>query len=382
MGIGSLSGSGRLPEEAARELLESGSPLVVRFDEAVAAPESAIKGFLLVDAFGTKAGTRVTVMQAEGFRGRRGALAAAISGDDRHPALVKGDVVAFSNAYAETGVARVGRITARTHDGLVGHVQVFTAMARASQSKVSKKGASQYLTVADGKAASVARGYEDVGQAFAAAKARPWPGGAAGLIFRDRGGGTGEFFEEPDSGIDHLLDELRHHGILDGPEDALELIPAWRLPMGREQVTMDVDPRQETPRPVSGPFTQQFESRSIRGQGFLPCLVIACDEDEWAFGGKTGRRVRVAHGVQPLFKREPVPVERLPSSVRTCGGTPNTVLSLYGEEELARLAAERAARRGPDPEPERSPAGERDDGNWGGQRQQAPRIALGRLPSG
>jgi len=375
MGIASLLGRGRLPEDAARELLNGGVPLVVRFDEAVGGPEPAIKGFLVVDAFGTKAGTRVTVMQAEGFRGRRGTLADAIAGTERHPALVKGDIVAFSKAYAHEGVARVGQMTARTHDSQLGHVQVFTAMARASQSKVSKKGASQYLTIADGKAAVVARTYIGVEKAFNEAKARAWPGGAAGLIFRDRQGGTGEFFEEPDSGIDHLLEELNHLGALSGDKDVLEVIPAWRLPMGREQVTLDVDPRVETPRPVSGAFTQQFESKSIRGQGFLPCLVIACDEDEWAFGGKTGRRVRVAAGVQPLFGRDPVPAAKLPSSVRAFGGNANTILTLYGDDDLALNAAARVSRRGPDPQPERAQS---KGGNHG--HRPAPPKLFGRAP--
>lgn len=376
MGIGSLSGLRGLPDDAARELLDSGSPLVVRFDEAVPGQEPGIKGFLEVDAFGTKAGTRVTVMQAQGFRGKRGALADAISGTVRAAALVKGDVVAFSRAYPEGGIARAGQMTARTHDGLLGQVQVFTAMARAEQSRVSKKGASQFLTVADGKAATVAADYGAVEKAFQDASARVWPGGAAGLIFRDRKGGTGEFFEAKDSGIDHLIDELRHHNVLGGEKDVLELIPAWRLPMGREQVTMDVDPRQETQRPVSGAFTRQFESRAIRGQGFLPCLVVACEEDEWAFGGKTGKRIRVASSVQPLFRREPVPADKLPSAVRAYGGSVNTVLSLYGPEALARMAEERASRRGPDPAPQRQQPSDDQEGH----RSPLPKFPFGKGP--
>lgn len=376
MGIGTLSGNGRIPEDAAREILASGVPLAVKFDEALSGGEAGFKGFLLVDAFGTKAGTRVSIMQAQGFRSGRGRLAEAVSGSEKVPAMVRGEVVAFSSAYVQDGVARVGQVTARAHDSLMGEVQVFTAMARPSQSRVSKKGAMQSLTVVDGKAAVVGRTYEDVAAAFDAAKARSWPGGAAGLVFRDRAGGTGEFFVDKDSGIDHLVEELRHVDALSGKDDILELIPAWRLPMGRSQVTMDVDPRQETQRPVSGPFTMQFEAKKLRGQGFLPCLVIACEEEEWAFGGKTGKKVRVASSVQPLFRREPVAAEKLPSAVRAYGGNVNTILPLYDDASLKKMAAERAARRGPDPEPQPADGrGESDE-----HRPPMPKFAFGRGP--
>ena len=373
MGLGTLSGKGRMPDDAARELLAGGFPLALRFDEAAPGEDPAIKGFLLVDALGTKAGTRVVVRQSEAFRSSRGSLAEALAGSDRVAPLVKGDVVAFSSAYVDGGVARVGAITARVHDRLLGEVQVFTAMARPSQSRVSKKGAMQSLTVADGKAAAVARNAGDVAEAFAAAKGRAWPGGAAGLILRDRKGGTGEFFEEKDAGIDFLLQELSHSGAFAQKDDVLEVIPAWRLPMGRDQVVKDVDPRVETQKPVSGTFTMQFEPKKSRGQGFLPCLVVACDEEEWAFGGKTGKKVRVASAVQPIFRREPVMADRLPSSVRAYGGNVNTVLSLYAAAELSAMAAARADRRGPDPEPAR-----REEGGQDEYRPPMPKFAFGR----
>jgi len=332
-------------DEAVRFKLSGGEPVVVRFDETVPGEAPAIKGFLVVDAFGTKAGTRVTIAQAPGLEPWRGALTEAISGSDRVPPLVRGEVVAFSSAYVENGIALAGEITARAHGRLLGEVQVFTAMARPSQSRVSKKGASQFLTVADGKAATVARRYEDVERAFAAIKARKWPGGAAGLLFRDNAGGCGHFFEEKDSGIDHLIEKMRDNDMISGPRGVIEIVPAWQLPMGREQVTRDVNPKAETKGPVSGRFTVRFEVDKRQKQGFLPCLVVACDEEEWAFGGKTGRIHRVAHAVQPLFGRTPVMADRLPTAVRPYGGQPNTVLSLYDDATVAKMAQERAARQ-------------------------------------
>lgn len=356
-------------DEAARGRLASGEPLAIRFDEAVPGGDSAIKGFLIVDAFGTKAGTRVTVAQAGGLELRRGGLAEAIAGSDKAPPLVKGEVVAFASAFVQDGVARAGEITARSHEGLLGEVQVFTAMVRPSQSRVSKKGASQSLVVSDGKAATVARSFADIEAAFAAAKSRKWPGGSAGLLFRDKGGGCGEFFEEKDSGIDYLIEKLEDNGVLAGPQAAMEIIPAWRLPMGRNQVTRDVNPKIETKGAVSGRFTAGFETGKPLRVGFLPCLVVACDEEEWAFGGKTGRILRVASAVQPLFRRQPVLADRLPTAVRPYGGMPNTVLALYDDETAARMAATRAAKAGM-AKPE-----ERDAGT---SRPPAPGFAMGR----
>lgn len=333
-------------DEAARDRLAGGPPVVVRFDETIPGPEPMIRGHLVVDAFGTKAGTRVAIAQAEGLKPWRGGLAEAVSGSDKVPAFVRGEVVAFASSYVKDGVARVGEITARSHDGLLGEVQVFTAMASPSRSRVSKRGASQFLTVTDGNAATVARSYGEVKAAFAAARLRKWPGGAAGMLFRDRHGGCGHFFEEKDSGIDHLIEKMQDNGMIEGPKAALEIVPAWRLPMGREQVARDVNPKIETKGPVSGRFTIGFETDKRSGPGFIPCLVVACDEEEWAFGGKTGRIVRVAAAVQPLFNRPPVEAERLPTCVRPYSGVSNTVLCLYDDAAVARMAAERTERLG------------------------------------
>lgn len=328
----------------AQEKLSSGVPLAITFDEVVGGDEPTIKGFLIVDAFGTKANTRVTIKQSLGHRGTNSSLKAAIEGTERVAKLVKGDVIAFDAAYVEDGIARVGAVAARTDDLLMGNVQVLTAMARPSLSKVSKKGASQSLTIVDGKAASIARDYDSIETAFKKVTAREWPGGSPGFVMRNREGIVGEFFEEGDSDIKYLIEELKAGEYLEKPNDLIELIPAWKLPMGRGQVVRDVNPKVETPKPVAGQFTQKFISKGKRG--FIACLVVVADEEEWEFGGKTGKINRTASSVVPVFKRPPVDPNDLPTSILPMGGVVNTVLTLYNDEQLAKMVKARADRVG------------------------------------
>lgn len=338
--------------------LEAGVPLAITFDEAVSGDEVAIKGFLVVDAFGTKANTRVTVMQAPAHRGYNSSLAAAVHGTDRVAKLVKGDIIAFNAAYVENGVARVGAVAARTDDFLVGKVQVLTAMAKPSLSKVTKKGASQSLIMADGKAASIVRKYDDIPPLFEKVALREWPGGSPGYIMRNRSGVVGEFTAEGDQDINFLIDELRAGEFLEKPNDLLEIIPIWKLPMGKGQVIKDVDPRTETPKPVAGAFTKKFIHKGARG--FLPCLVVVADEEEWAFGGKTGQVIKTASSVVPVFDRVPVSAEDIPTNVLPLGGPVNTVLTLYNEQQIELMKKQRADRSGSGV-PDKSAAGASED---------------------
>jgi len=345
MNLKKLVNSGSTAADDAQRKLDEGVPLAVTFDEIIhGGNETAIRGHLLVNAFGTEAGTRVAIKQSVAVRGGR-TLQEAVKGSTKVPPLTKGDVIVFESSYAEDGVARVGQVAVRTHDAMSGPVQVLTAMARPSQSKVSKRGAWQTLLVADGENAVMARSYSDVEAAFAKVAQKAWPGGAPGFIIRSEHG-TGEFIAEPDAGIDYLIEELRHEQMFADHGDSVELIPVWRLPMGRSQVVRDVDPRKETPL-TSGPFTRKFEKGfNTNMRGFLPCLIVACDEEEWAFGAKTGKSVRVAAGVNPILLRNPVPSSRLPTPFRNQGSKPNGILCLYSDQELKVMAEARARRAG------------------------------------
>jgi len=349
MDLGKLANK-ELSLNVARDLLGRGEPLVVRVERVLSVEE--IEASLLVDALRTPAGTKVAIRQAPGVTGRN-SLATVVMGSDKVSPSRVGDVVAFSAAYEENGIALVGHASAREHDGLEGPTQVMTAMARASQSRSTKKGASQYLTITDGSAASIAATVDQVVATLREAATRKWPGGNAGLIMRDVQGNAFEFFLGYDSDENYLADELRHHGTLDNGK--LELIPAWRVPMGRDQLMREIDPRKGETKAHSGSVTRMFEHETLRGkQGFVPCLIVTGDEDEWSFGAKTGKRHRVIAGVQPIMGRVPVAAERLPSAVRKYGGHPNGILSLHDDATMERLASARAARRPEKPREERA----------------------------
>jgi hypothetical protein len=344
-GLARASASGGASAEA---MLAAGVPIAVSVEEVVKEDGSEIKGRLIVDAFGTKAGTRVTLRDPEAD-GRWGSMTRAFSppngGDDR---CGPGDVLAFASAFVRDGIAYVGKVGARTHAAQDGEVQVMTAMVRAGQTRVSEKAktTTQWITVADGAAAAIARKVDDVGAILSAAAARPWLGSGVGALLRSRSGDVVEFFSEGANGIDYLLEELHHQEAFG--DGAIEVVPAWRLLAGREQSMRELRAGAAPTTPVSGMVTRSFEHASIKGQGFLPCLLVTCDEEQWAFGGKTGKVARVAAGMQPLFKRDPVSAARLPSTVRPYGGTPNPVRTMHPAATVAALAASRAAGR---PEP-------------------------------
>jgi len=338
-----------------RDLLKGGEPLVVRFERIVSDVE--VEGTLIVDALQTRAGTKVGIRQAPGIEGRD-SLSQVVRGSDRVFASRPGDILSFVAAYVENGLAMVGKATAREHDGLVGRAQVMTAMARASMSRSTKKGAAQHLTITDGDKAIVASSIDEVVAHLRAAAAREWPGGNAGLIMRDRERNTIEFFLSKDYDESYLAEELEAHGTL--ANGKLELVPAWNVPMGRDQLLREIDPRKGETKSHSGPVTQLFEHESLRGkQGFVPCVIVACDEDEWAFGARTGRRHRVITGVQPIMGRVPVLASGVPSAVRGKERS-NTILTLHDNAAMDRLAAQRASRR-PEPAPEERTAALRND---------------------
>lgn len=371
MDLGKLANK-ELSTNVARDRLDAGKPLVVTITGIV--DDGEIEGSLLVEAFGTRAGTKVGIRQAPGIEGRN-SLQHILRGSEKVPPSRVGDVVAFSKSYVDNGIALVGHATAREHDWLEGPAQVMTAMARASQSRCTKKGASQYLTVTDGSGATVASTVDHVLAALEDAASNRWPGGNAGLIMRDVQGNAFEFFLGFDRDADYLRDELVHHGTLDNGK--LEIIPAWRVPMGRDQLMREIDPRKGETKGQSGPVTRMFEHASLRGQGFLPCLIVAADEVEWSFGAPTNKRSRVITGLQPIMGRIPVAAERLPSAVRKYDGHPNGILTLHDDETLERLARARASRRPEKPREERSISQQSGRDDWDDDRPKSRGIPQG-----
>lgn len=340
--------SSGIPAELIGQVKAGGEPLVARVDEILG--HDSIKATLLVGTLGVKANQSVVLRTAQGTPNYR-SLTSAIAGNERAAKLVPADIVAFENAYKFNGSIFTETMSARTNDMMRGKVQVVTAMARPTKSLVNKKGALQSLVITDGRNAKTARSIDKVRDFFKWVRSQPWPGGAAGMIIRDQHGIiTKEFFEEGRSTINTLVEDLEFDEVFKNADTVIEMIPAWRLPMGRDQVTRDVDPKVETAAQV-GPFTRRFLSKETKGfPGFLPCLVVLCHEDQWEFGGNTGRRAMVAAGVQPLDKLPSITRERLPTSVRAYKASPNGINRLYDEDTMTAMAKDRI-QRCPDSKP-------------------------------
>lgn len=334
--------SSGIPSELIGQVKAGGEPLVARVDE-ILGPDS-IRATLLVGTLGLKANQSVVLRTAQGTPNYR-SLTSAIAGSERIAKLVPADIVSFENAYKFNGSIFTETMSARTHDMMRGKVQVVTAMARPTKSLVNAKGALQSLVITDGRGAKTARSIDKVKDFFAWVRSQPWPGGAPGMIIRDQNGQiTKEFFAEGRSTIDSLVEDLEYEDIFATADAMIEMIPAWRLPMGRDQVTRDVDPKVETAAQI-GPFTRRFVSKETKGfPGFLPCLVVLCQEDQWEFGGNTGRRAMVAAGVQPLDKLPPIVRERIATSVRSFKSSPNGINRLYDEDTMTAMAKERIER--------------------------------------
>lgn len=336
--------------DACEKLLRNGHPIFVTIDEIVSVDE--IKGHLIVDAYGLKSGVRITLQQSPGFTAQRNALRTAISGNDWIAPLVKGDVVGFEKSYVDAANNRVmvGAIGVRVHDKLNGKVQVMSAMTRPSKAVVNKKGALQTGLITDGAKAVVVNSVDLLRKAFEQIENERWPGGNPGFLLRDGDGNAQLFIRTPELSFDQFVEDLEHNGSAPAADYLLEVIPAWSLPMGSQQVSKDVNPKQETGKGVIGKFTDQyFMDKSI---GMLPSLVVVAEEEEWSFGAKTGKIIPVISSMMPLDRRKPVALSRIPSNKQAFGGKPNTINKLYDEQTLEKMEQERIERRGyPNPEP-------------------------------
>jgi hypothetical protein len=326
--------------------LDRGEPLLVTVESIV--DDKTIKAKLIIDGLGTKEGTSVTIEQAVASPNFR-SLANAITGSDRVAPLRPGDVICFDKAYVNKGRAAVGMVTARTHDKMRGQVQAITCMAKVSRASVSTKGATQFVSIINPAEAMIAENLDHVRRAFEIVSAKTLPGGEPGFIIRQNGGGGVTWTLKKGEKFQALLEELEHNEVFDDGAK-LELIPAWSLPSGRDQISLDVDTRKDT-GPVFGPVSTLFQTDLRKGlTGYVACLAIIGDEEEFAFGGPTGKVIRAVSGIQPCFRRPAIDAMRVPSKVRAFNGAPNTIRPIWNEEQVIKMTAERVSRRGPDPD--------------------------------
>lgn len=344
-----------------KDRLAKGVPLFVEVEDIVSA--DTICGTLVLGAFGAPRDTRVHVRQAPG-RGHIDSLVRHIKGNDFVPGLRKGDIVCFDRVYIEGGDAFAANLSSRTHDGMKGNVQFVTGMARASTTTVNKKGAQQYLTLVDGTAAYQVDNTEEVKLAYEKVRSASWAANAGGFVIRTHEGRAFEYHVGKDNPLQGLIEELEARRSFENG-GWLELIPARKFPVGREQVMRDVDVKVHTAREW-GNIGRQFVTGNSRQRysGFRHCAVILCDEDEWAFGGKTGKIQRVAAGIQPLDRKPAVDTRGLPS--RVIAKQAHGISELFLPETMERMAAERAARR-----PNGTPPGKVD----------SPRVQSADLPT-
>lgn len=334
----------------AHEMLNKGHPLFLEIDEIVS--QDTIKGSLVLGAFGAPRDTKVHVRQLR-THSHIDSLTRHIQGSAYMPALRKGDIVAFDRVFIANGDAMTAQITARTHDGMKGRVQFVKCMARASTTSVNKKrGAMQQLTIVDGNQAFRVENDEDVRLVHKRVCEMDWTAGAGGFVVRTPNGRAYEYHVTKDNPLQAFLDDIgaRRHFDNGG---WLELIPARRFPVGREQVSRDVDIRTETTKAI-GNVGRWYMGDRFRFPGFKPSAVILCDEDEWAFGGKTGKIHRVAAGIQPLNRAKPVEPADIPSRIEPQLGTVMPISGLYSEATMDRMAEDRASRRPPEPQSSKS----------------------------
>lgn len=328
-----------------QEQLLKGQPLFLEVDEIVS--QDTISGLLVLPAFGAPVDTKVHVKQVRTHT-PLDSLARHIQGSDYFPALRKGDIVAFDRVFIEGGDAKTARITARTHDGMRGRVQFAMGMARASMTTVSKRGAQQFLTIVDGSQAYRVEDAGDIRAAYKNVCEMPWTAGSGGFIARTYEGRTFEYHVGKDSSLEAFIQEVEAQGHLKG-NGWLELIPARKFPVGREQVARDVDVRVPTTTKTAGKVGTQYMTQKGIYPGFRASAIILCDEEEWAFGGKTGKIHRVAAGIQPLNRTSAIDARQLPSRIRQKNVM--DVSGLFSDAAMDRLAAERAALRPADHAP-------------------------------
>ena len=116
----------------------------------------------------------------------------------------------------------------------------------------------------------------------------------------------------------------------------------WSLPVGLDQARRDVNPHQKTAGKVTGPFTSLYGTRS---QAFMPSVAILTDEEEFVFGGPTGRKIRSVSGLHPLRTDLSITPATVPTSVRNNGLAVSSLRLMYKSDDLIKAIAEQRAAR-------------------------------------
>lgn len=327
----------------AMERIAAGRPLAVEVVKVESA--NSFIGVLLVSGFGAAPGAEARVRQAAGTS-HRDSVVRNIQGTEYVAPLRKGDVVTFDRAYADGGDLHAQSVSGRTHDWMKGRVQVSFGVGSASLTSVNKFGAVQLFTVLDPESAWTVRDEEDFRAAFKAT-AEAVDNGKPGFAFRSASGRWKLGSVDSESPLDAHVEHLIQDGLLSKGGSG-EFIPMWSLRSSLAQVARDVDTRKECRRAL-GNVGRMFDAQGLRYQGFRPCVFISCDEDEMAFGARTGRLHRVAAGIQPIEGFHPVDIRSLPTRLRRGGGDAFGLSKLYLPDTLDRMKAEREARRPSEP---------------------------------
>ena len=260
------------------------------------------------------------------------------------PRTGAGDLVVFTAGHAAGGNLVVAGFAGRVHDGVAGKAQGVFCLAAPSKISSSKRGLTQFVTILDPSATVNVATPEALGALALDVFAREWPGGTPGLVLRNAKGDTqdamadGPVRGDPAAAAAGFAARLLRSGALN--EGPVEMIPAWSLHVGRDQAMRErVDPRSETACPVTGAFGSLYADPRGRPQ-LAPSVVLVADEEEWAFGGKTGKVHRVALAVQPLGQRERHQKSNVPTAYRK---PRNAVPWFVREVERDPLAVVRAA---------------------------------------
>lgn len=273
-----------------------------------------VRACLLLDGPLGPGGTPVRLVQKPGSYGlsmdeitrggKRGEREISASGP--------GDVLVFENGYMEGDVLTVGKLGTRIHEGMTGPVQVARLLARPSKSSVSKRGVTQFATLVDPSVATVVRTREEFAAFARQHLVNEWPGGSFGLLLRTRDecadvmrDDDGKRPETLDAFVARMLDVNK---IMDDGKP-VELIPIWSLPMGQEQVVREGDVKAERASSI-GRFSSLYGSHRT---AFQPSLVLIGDEEEWAFGERTGNFRRAVLGMHPLRTDFDLQYRTLPS---------------------------------------------------------------------
>jgi hypothetical protein len=321
--------------------LAKGVPLIVEVEEILDA--NTIKACLILGAFRAPPDTRVHVKQAYTHKGMD-SLSKHIEGNNYISPLRKGDIVCFDRVFLADGDAVTSRVTSRTHDNMLGNVQFAMGMAKVSASSVTKRGPTQSVTLLDGSQAFQVFDAEDVRAVYEKVCATSWASGEGGFAIRTAARTRGsEYHVSKDRPLAAFIEEMQAQGYLDG-QKWLELIPARRFAVSREQVMRDIDIREETAK-TYGKVSKQYLPLKSAYPGYRQTGVILCDEEEYAFGGKTGLIHRVVGGIQPLNAEAPIDVRRVPSRIHDQPNKVRPLDLLFQEATMERMANERASRR-------------------------------------